>query len=78
VQYIGWFQSRERDEGGVSSEYFNLVLEFGDDDLYTIINTFSPPISANEHIGLWERMLDISCALRSIHSLEIEGVPYHG
>jgi hypothetical protein len=76
VQYFGWFQSTFSGSNG-PVEYYNLVLERADMDLYEAIRTRSPPGSPDEILGLWETMKDISIALASIHNLEVDNLPYH-
>ncbi|EFQ30215.1 uncharacterized protein GLRG_05359 [Colletotrichum graminicola M1.001] len=75
IQYIGWFESHERDDGGLEF-YSNIVLELADFDFYEAIRTISPPISAKEILGFWKTIAEISGALASIHTVTIGGHQY--
>lgn len=77
VQYIGWYQCHEPDGNGQCIEYYNIVLERAEFDLYTAIRVLSPPISYLEIRDFWDTMYDISRTLMSIHEVEIGGENFH-
>ena len=76
VQYIGWYESSSRWHPDTHPITYNLVVELADYDLYTAIRKIAPPISSGEIRAFWDAMLGLSNALKSIHKLEIDGVPY--
>ncbi|KAK2044196.1 hypothetical protein LZ31DRAFT_566008 [Colletotrichum somersetense] len=76
IQYIGWFTSYEPDDVGGLELYSNIVLELADFDFYTAIRTESPPISAEEILGFWKTMAEISGALASIYTVVIDNQQY--
>ncbi|OLN86226.1 Dual specificity protein kinase TTK [Colletotrichum chlorophyti] len=84
IRYIGWFQSTELvEEYGkqVEQEYFNIVLELAEFDLYEAIQKESPPISFDEIQGFWDSMSDISKTLADIHTVIVDGhkfLTWHG
>ncbi|OHE90942.1 hypothetical protein CORC01_13751 [Colletotrichum orchidophilum] len=76
VQYIGWYQGLETDGEGTQHEYYNLVLELGDSDLYTVFRTSEPPVSPKEISSFWHAMFGVSETLASIYKLRLGGVDY--
>ncbi|KAG7047599.1 protein kinase domain-containing protein [Colletotrichum scovillei] len=76
IQYIGWFKGFEPDNEGGFKEYYNIVLELAAFDFYTAIQEESPPISVAEISDFWQAMSEISGALASIHTVEIDGREY--
>lgn len=76
VQYIGWYQGHETDEEGKRREYYNIVLELGDSDLYTAIRKLEPPVSPKEILSFWQAIFGISEALASIYKLQLGGELY--
>ncbi|KAK2056910.1 hypothetical protein LY76DRAFT_517425 [Colletotrichum caudatum] len=76
IQYIGWFTCYEPDVHGGLELYSNIVLELADFDFYEAIRKESPPISANEILGFWKTMAEISVALACIHDVTIENRDY--
>ncbi|KAI1339834.1 hypothetical protein F5Y15DRAFT_415753 [Xylariaceae sp. FL0016] len=73
IQYMGWYSVADN----MDQPLMNLVLEFGDFDLYTAISSEAPPVSPSEIKGFWSGMLDISRALEAIHKLSIDGIDYN-
>jgi hypothetical protein len=71
VQCIGWYTNCERDpESDVESTYYNLVLELGDQDLYSAFQKENPPITFFEIQMFWQSMFNVADALASIQVLD--------
>jgi hypothetical protein len=67
VRYIGWYTHCEKDPDSDSkSTYYNLVLELGDQDLYSAFQKENPPITFAEVQTFWQSMFDVADALASI------------
>ncbi|KAK8121989.1 serine/threonine protein kinase [Apiospora sp. TS-2023a] len=66
VKYYGWFANRAIDEEGDCRTYYSLVLEYGEEDLYSVFNNMNPPVTTT-HIRLfWKRMADIAEGLAAL------------
>ncbi|KAI3319818.1 hypothetical protein HD806DRAFT_250208 [Xylariaceae sp. AK1471] len=71
VRYIGWYTHCEKDpDSDVESTYYNLVLELGDQDLYSAFQKENPPITFAEIQTFWQSMFDVADALASIQVLD--------
>ncbi|KAI8624162.1 hypothetical protein F5Y19DRAFT_337123 [Xylariaceae sp. FL1651] len=70
IQYIGWYSQCEKDpNSGAESKYYNLVLERGDQDLYSAFQKENPPITFLEIQIFWQSMFNVADALASIQIL---------
>ena len=67
IQYVGWYQNRERIDSGALVENYTLVLELAEFDLYQVFRNETPPICPSEIFGFWDAMLDVTKALERIH-----------
>ncbi|KAK7914325.1 hypothetical protein PG985_012028 [Apiospora marii] len=66
VKYYGWFANRAIDEEGEGQTYYNLVLEHGEEDLYSIFNNMNPPVTT-PNIGLfWNRIAGVAEGLAAL------------
>ncbi|KAI0425763.1 hypothetical protein F5Y09DRAFT_88912 [Xylaria sp. FL1042] len=70
VQCIGWYTNREKvPNTGTETTYYNLVLELGDQDLYSAFQKENPPITFAEIQVFWKSMFNVADALASIQIL---------
>ncbi|KAI1346723.1 hypothetical protein F5Y01DRAFT_264959 [Xylaria sp. FL0043] len=70
VQYIGWYTHCEKAlNTGTETTYYNLVLELGDQDLYSAFQKENPPITFSEIQVFWKSMFNVADALASIQIL---------
>ncbi|KAJ8119559.1 hypothetical protein ONZ43_g3515 [Nemania bipapillata] len=64
VQWIGWYTHCEKDPGSnTETTYYNLVLELGDQDLYSAFQKENPPITFSEIQIFWKSMFNVADAL---------------
>jgi hypothetical protein len=67
VQCIGWYMHYEKDpKSDTKTTYYNLVLELGDQDLYSAFQKENPPITFLEIQIFWKSMFNVADALASI------------
>ncbi|KAJ8131290.1 hypothetical protein O1611_g2337 [Lasiodiplodia mahajangana] len=67
VQCIGWYMHCEKDaDSDTETAYYNLVLELGDQDLYSAFQKENPPITFSEIQIFWKSMFNVADALASI------------
>ena len=77
VKCVGWYQSHEQ-----LSEHWeicnNLVLELGDQDLYSTFQKENPPVALIEVKAFWQSMFQVAEALSSlqIHT-PYDGITFH-
>ncbi|GAW17183.1 hypothetical protein ANO14919_066360 [Xylariales sp. No.14919] len=70
VQCIGWYtQSEKQPNSNTETTYYNLVLELGDQDLYSAFQKENPPITFSEIQVFWKSMFNVADALASIQVL---------
>ncbi|KAI0868469.1 hypothetical protein GGS24DRAFT_513378 [Hypoxylon argillaceum] len=70
VQYIGWYMHSEKDSSSnTETTYYNLVLELGDQDLYSAFQIENPPVTFSEIQIFWKSMFNVADALASIQIL---------
>ncbi|KAI0402285.1 hypothetical protein F4802DRAFT_608795 [Xylaria palmicola] len=70
IHCIGWYTHCERDpESNSETVYYNLVLELGDQDLYSAFQKENPPITFAEIQIFWKSMFNVVDALASIQEL---------
>jgi len=84
LRYLGSY-THEYDEGKDVGKTCNLLLEYGDNDLYQAWadETNVPPVQAQEILQSWKTLFKIAEAIRRIHKLEIprgkdRPLKYHG
>lgn len=66
VKYYGWFANRAIDEEGEGRTYYNLVMEYGEEDLYSVFNNMNSPVTT-PHIRLfWNRMAGLAEGLAAL------------
>ncbi len=71
VQCIGWYTHCEKDPNSDAEfTYYNLVLELGDQDLYSAFQKENPPITFSEIQIFWKSMFNVAHALTSIQILD--------
>jgi hypothetical protein len=86
VQYVGWFQCRNRDFYTVNGTCvkadqkicYCIVLELGSSDFNEVMLEEAPPNMHPEIESWWKQLLGISEALESIHAFEIDRHRYRG
>ncbi|KAM7204655.1 hypothetical protein V8F20_003439 [Naviculisporaceae sp. PSN 640] len=75
VQYLGWYESRQPTRVGPerqnaeSETFYNLVLELGDQDLYSAFQKENPPVHFHEIRLFWRSLFDVADALASIQTI---------
>jgi hypothetical protein len=57
---------------------FNIVLEFGQRDLYELFLDQNPPQSAEEIIRSWAAIIEVAKTIRSVHEFKNKGDSYRG
>jgi hypothetical protein len=84
LKYLGSY-THDYGEGEQFGKTYNLLLEYGENDLYQAWadETNVPPIQAQEILQNWKSIFDIAEAIRHVHHLEIrrgKGQPwrFHG
>ncbi|KAI0016333.1 hypothetical protein F4780DRAFT_798388 [Xylariomycetidae sp. FL0641] len=71
VKCIGWYMHRESDPtANQSRNYYNLVLELGDQDLYRAFQRENPPITSMEIEAFWTSLFAVADALASIQTID--------
>lgn len=77
VKCIGWYESQEK----LSDEWevcYNLVLELGDQDLYSTFQKENPPVALVEVKAFWQSMFQVAEALSSLQVYDpYDGIIYH-
>lgn len=84
VQYLGWYESHQpildgsqsRSQSANSTEAedevcYNLVLELGDQDLYSAFQKENPPVHFQEIRDFWRSLFDVADALASIQTIHM-------
>ncbi|TGJ84445.1 hypothetical protein E0Z10_g4314 [Xylaria hypoxylon] len=72
VQCIGWYTHCEKEpDSKTETIYYNLVLELGDQDLYSAFQKENPPITFAEIQIFWKSMFNVADALASIQVQQI-------
>lgn len=59
-------------EGSITTNTFNLLLEFGEFDLDEFFAQRLPPVFQGETEEFWRALLDVAEALDGIHNLEMD------
>ncbi|CAN9426566.1 unnamed protein product [Alternaria alternata] len=84
LKYLGSY-THDYGEGKGFGKTYNLLLEYGENDLYQtwMDETNVPPVQAQEILQNWRSIFDIATAIRHVHHLEIrrgKGQPwrFHG
>jgi hypothetical protein len=75
VGYLGCY-THEYGEGPDAGKTYNLLLEWGERDLYEAWEDEKnvPPVRAEEIILFWKSLFEIADAIRHIHNLEVRRV----
>ena len=75
VQYLGSFSYDCETDG----KTYNLLLEYGEQDLDEYFADHAPPVACEEIYSFWEGLFKIANALLSVHSFSYEaGRDYDG
>ncbi|KAI1122268.1 hypothetical protein F5Y10DRAFT_271233 [Nemania abortiva] len=75
VQCIGWYTHCEKDaDSNTEATYYNLVLELGDQDLYSAFQKENPPVTFSEIQVFWKSMFNVADALASIQITVHHGI----
>ncbi|KAF1942093.1 hypothetical protein EJ02DRAFT_454596 [Clathrospora elynae] len=84
VRYLGCY-THDYGEGYDMGKTFNLLLEYGERDLYQswADETNVPPVRANEILRFWNSLFKVADAIRHVHHLEVPRgkngpLRYHG
>lgn len=84
LQYLGSY-THDYGEGKGMGKTYNLLLEYGENDLYQAWadETNVPPVQAQEILQTWKSLFKVAEAIRHVHHLEIlrgKGQPrrFHG
>ncbi|CAJ2508546.1 Uu.00g135720.m01.CDS01 [Anthostomella pinea] len=83
IQYLGWYMHCEKDpDSGAILNFYNIVLELGDQDLYSAFQKENPPLTFPEIEAFWQSMFNVADALASIHVMDHDLYPttyvWHG
>jgi hypothetical protein len=72
LRYLGSY-THEYGEGKGSGKTYNLLLEYGENDLYQAWadETNVPPVQAQEILQSWKSLFRVAEAIRHVHHLEI-------
>lgn len=72
LQYLGSY-THDYGEGKGQGKTYNLLLEYGDNDLYQAWadETNVPPVQAQEILQTWKSLFTVAEAIRHVHHLEI-------
>jgi hypothetical protein len=72
LQYLGSYTHDYGEGKGVGKTY-NLLLEYGENDLYQAWadETNVPPVQAQEILQNWNSLFDVAKAIRHVHGFEI-------
>lgn len=72
VRYLGCY-THDYGEGSDMGKTYNLLLEFGEKDLYELWadETNVPPVRAREIIRFWDSLFEVAHAIRHVHHLEL-------
>lgn len=57
---------------------YNILLEYGETDLYESFFEESPPELPAEIVSYWREICKVAAALSKIHTLSHQGEFYHG
>ena len=57
--------------------YHNLVLELGDQDLYSTFQKENPPVALVEIKAFWQSMFQVAAALAKLQTHNLYGITYH-
>jgi hypothetical protein len=84
LQYLGSY-THDYGEGSQRGRTYNLLLEYGENDLYQAWadETNVPPVQAQEILQSWNSLFKVAGAIRQLHNLEFprgQGQPwrFHG
>lgn len=74
VQFLGEYEIDERLEDGTVARTYNLLLEYGEEDLEEFFASTRnyPPILNTETIQFWESLANVANALHSMHNLVLK------
>jgi len=73
VGYLGCY-THEYGEGTDAGKAYNLLLEYGDQDLYGYWEDEKnvPPVRAKEITRFWKSLFEVADAIKHIHNLEVQ------
>ena len=83
VRYLGSY-THDYGEGVDMGKTYNLLLEYGERDLYQswADETNVPPVRAKEILRFWNSLFEVAHAIRHVHHLEVprgkSTLKYHG
>jgi hypothetical protein len=84
LKYLGSY-THDYGEGEEMGKTYNMLLEYGENDLYQAWadETNVPPVQAHEILQSWRSLFKVAGAIRHLHKLEIlrgKGEPrrFHG
>jgi hypothetical protein len=72
VKYLGSY-THDYGEGKDMGKTYNLLLEYGERDLYEswADETNVPPVRAQEVLRFWKSLFEVADAIRHVHHLEV-------
>jgi hypothetical protein len=73
LQYLGSY-THDYGEGKELGKTYNLLLEYGEKDLYQAWadETNVPPVQAQEILQTWKSLFEVAKAIGHVHELEIQ------
>jgi hypothetical protein len=70
VRYFGWYKLEELNHEDALQTTYNILLEYGDQDLDEYLAIRYPPVLNSEVINFWESIFAVATTLSKFHNLE--------
>lgn len=78
VRYLGHFMQEKKINGNFEWTY-NLLLEYGEQDLDEYFATVPPPATSDDIIAFWRNLFKIGDALKFVHRVsQTSEISYYG
>jgi serine/threonine protein kinase len=74
IKYFGWYRIDETENPlGPQGATYNILLEYGEQDLDEYLASRRPPVLNHEIINFWEDIFRVATTLKAIHNLDYRG-----
>ncbi|KAI1169526.1 hypothetical protein F4777DRAFT_584828 [Nemania sp. FL0916] len=70
IKCLGTVETSNAPGGDPQDRCYNILLEYGEDDLNEYFIVHSPPTLSSEILDFWEKLFQIADALQRVHNLE--------
>ena len=70
VKYLGWYKFDEKEPPTKFRTTYNILLEYGEQDLDEYLALRYPPVLNSEIINFWENIFGVATTLKEIHNLK--------